>query len=246
MKGLLRHIFPLSLRVRFLLATAGVVLVLSTAYGMVAPVGYSVSFDKTTFRLLRGESNLFYMLARWENGAIDVDIPENLNMESPTVTLIYDEQGKLLWAQRDVPRLAKRIQPEWLKRNGFHEIEADVDSSSMLLRNNHEIQEQLDAIREQGDDSEMTHSVAINLYPATSKMPQLSIVVVDTIPVELKRSYMVWSWFVYVLAANLLLVIPLLWVAARGACGPLSRWPKRCANWRNITAKSSIPTPLAS
>ncbi|STV77817.1 sensor protein PhoQ [Klebsiella pneumoniae subsp. rhinoscleromatis] len=32
--------------------------------------------------------------------------------------------------------------------------------------------------------------------------------VVDTIPVELKRSYMVWSWFVYVLAANLLLVIP--------------------------------------
>lgn len=87
MKGLLRHIFPLSLRVRFLLATAGVVLVLSLAYGMVALVGYSVSFDKTTFRLLRGESNLFYMLARWENGAIDVDIPENLNMESPTVTL---------------------------------------------------------------------------------------------------------------------------------------------------------------
>ena len=33
MKGLLRHIFPLSLRVRFLLATAGVVLVLSLAYG---------------------------------------------------------------------------------------------------------------------------------------------------------------------------------------------------------------------
>jgi two-component system sensor histidine kinase PhoQ len=30
---------------------------------MVALVGYSVSFDKTTFRLLRGESNLFYMLA---------------------------------------------------------------------------------------------------------------------------------------------------------------------------------------
>lgn len=166
------------------------------------------------------------MLARWENGAIDVDIPENLNMESPTVTLIYDEQGKLLWAQRDVPWLAKRIQPEWLKRNGFHEIEADVDSSSMLLRNNHEIQEQLDAIREQGDDSEMTHSVAINLYPATSKMPQLSIVVVDTIPVELKRSYMVWSWFVYVLAANLLLVIPLLWVAAWWSLRPIESLAK--------------------
>lgn len=59
----------------------------------------------------------------------------------------------------------------------------------------------------------MTHSVAVNIYPATARMPQLTIVVVDTIPIELKRSYMVWSWFVYVLAANLLLVIPLLWIA---------------------------------
>ena len=52
MNKLLRHLFPLSLRLRFLLATAGVVLVLSLAYGMVALIGYSVSFDKTTFRLL--------------------------------------------------------------------------------------------------------------------------------------------------------------------------------------------------
>src|SRR5699024_9342420 len=82
------------------------------------------------------------------------------------------------------------------------------------LRNNDEMREQLDAIREEDDSSEMTHSVAINLYPATATMPQLSIVVVDTIPVELERSYMVWSWFSYVLAADLLPVIPLLWLAA--------------------------------
>ncbi len=180
-------------------------------------MGYSVSFDKTTFRLLRGEQSL-YMLARWENGAIDVDIPENLNMESPTVTLIYDEQGKLLWAQRDVPRLAKRIQPEWLKRNGFHEIEADVDSS-MLLRNNHEIQEQLDAIREQGDDSEMTHSVAINSTRPPAKCLSSALWWSTPFRWSLKRSYMVWSWFVYVLAANLLLVIP--------CCGSPPRWSLR-------------------
>ncbi len=78
-----RHFLPLSLRVRFLLATAGVVLVLSLAYGIVALVGYSVSFDKTTFRLLRGESNLFYTLAKWENNKISVELPENLDMQSP-------------------------------------------------------------------------------------------------------------------------------------------------------------------
>ncbi|MDI8867425.1 two-component system sensor histidine kinase PhoQ, partial [Salmonella enterica subsp. enterica serovar Lubbock] len=88
-----RHFLPLSLRVRFLLATAGVVLVLSLAYGIVALVGYSVSFDKTTFRLLRGESNLFYTLAKWENNKISVELPENLDMQSPTMTLIYDETG---------------------------------------------------------------------------------------------------------------------------------------------------------
>ncbi|HDV4677246.1 TPA: two-component system sensor histidine kinase PhoQ, partial [Escherichia coli] len=118
MKKLLRLFFPLSLRVRFLLATAAVVLVLSLAYGMVALIGYSVSFDKTTFRLLRGESNLFYTLAKWENNKLHVELPENIDKQSPTMTLIYDENGQLLWAQRDVPWLMKMIQPDWLKSNG--------------------------------------------------------------------------------------------------------------------------------
>ncbi|SNY59877.1 two-component system, OmpR family, sensor histidine kinase PhoQ [Enterobacter sp. CC120223-11] len=223
---MLRHILPLSLRFRFLLATAAVVLVLSLAYGMVALVGYSVSFDKTTFRLLRGESNLFYTLARYENNQVSVEIPENLNLQSPTMALIYDQNGKLLWMQRDLPWLAKRIQPEWLKANGFHEIEADVGSSSMLLHNDHEVMRQLNELREQQDDSEMTHSVAVNIYPATAHLPQMTIVVVDTIPIELKRSYMVWSWFIYVLAANLLLVIPLLWMAAWWSLRPIESLAK--------------------
>ena len=163
MKKLLRLFFPLSLRVRFLLATAAVVLVLSLAYGMVALIGYSVSFDKTTFRLLRGESNLFYTLAKWENNKLHVELPENIDKQSPTMTLIYDENGQLLWAQRDVPWLMKMIQPDWLKSNGFHEIEADVNDTSLLLSGDHSIQQQLQEVRENDDDAEMTHSVAVNV-----------------------------------------------------------------------------------
>ena len=222
MKSVLRHMRPLALRVRFLLATAAEVLVMALSYGMVALVGYSVSFDKTTFRLLRGESNLFYTLSKWENNTLSVDIPENLNMQGPTVALIYNDQGKLLWQQKDLPWLAKSIQPEWLKGNGFYEIETDASASSTLLRDDHEIQKELTEMRQEGDDSEMTHSVAVNSYPATSLMPALVIVVVDTIPIELKRSYMVWSWFSYVLAANLLLVIPLLWIAAHWSLRPIA------------------------
>ncbi len=63
-----------------------------------------------------------------------VELPENIDKQSPTMTLIYDENGQLLWAQRDVPWLMKMIQPDWLKSNGFHEIEADVNDTSLLLR----------------------------------------------------------------------------------------------------------------
>ncbi|MDF7760967.1 two-component system sensor histidine kinase PhoQ [Kosakonia cowanii] len=221
MRRLLRHLFPLSLRVRFLLATAAVVMVLSLAYGVVALVGYSVSFDKTTFRLLRGESNLFYTLAQWKENRLEIDLPENLDLQSPTMTFIYDKNGKLIWSQRNVPWLQKRIEPEWLKSDGFHEIEADIDATSTLINDDHTAAEELKAIREDDSDSEMTHSVAVNLYPATARMPQLTIVVVDTIPIELKRSYMVWNWFIYVLSANLLLVIPLLWLAAWWSLRPI-------------------------
>ena len=143
----MRHLLPLSLRVRFLLATAAVVLVLSLSYGMVALVGYSVSFDKTTFRLLRGESNLFYTLAKWEDNRITVEMPENLNQQSPTLALIYNEKGKLLWAQRDIPWLVKSIRPDWLKTNGFHEIEADLNTTSSLIREDRSLQQKLNEIR---------------------------------------------------------------------------------------------------
>ncbi len=78
----------------------------------------------------------------------------------------------------------------------------------------------------------MTHSVAVNIYPATARMPQLTIVVVDTIPIELKRPKAVWFWLVYVKAANLLLVIPLLWIAARWSLRPIE------ARWRGKSARA--------
>ncbi|EOI5729196.1 two-component system sensor histidine kinase PhoQ [Cronobacter malonaticus] len=219
-KNVLRHFLPLSLRVRFLLATAAVVLVLSLAYGMVALVGYSVSFDKTTFRLLRGESNLFYTLARFENGKLTVEIPDHIDRQSPTLTFIYNEKGKLLWSQRDVPRLMKAIRPEWLNANGFHELETRFSDTRVLLGANRLLQKRLNDYDPEKDD-ETTHSVAVNVYPATATMPALTVVVVDTIPDELKSSWSVWNWFIYVLAANLLLVIPLLWLAAWWSLRPI-------------------------
>ncbi|HKN04243.1 MAG TPA: two-component system sensor histidine kinase PhoQ [Buttiauxella sp.] len=221
MMKFIRHFLPLSLRVRFLLATAAVVMVLSLAYGVVALVGYSISFDKTSFRLLRGESNLFYTLTTFENGQINVVPPENLNLKTPTMAFIYDDKGKLLWKQRDVPHVLQQIKKEWLSSNSFHELEANFDTSHALLANDTKLQTQLKDFYDGDYSEDVSHSIAVNKYPATGKLPALTIVVVDTIPVELKRSYTVWSLFTYVFLANLLLVVPLLWFAARWSLRPI-------------------------
>lgn len=216
MRPFLRHILPLSLRIRFLLATAAVVMVLSLAYGVVALVGYSVSFDKTSFRLLRGESNLIYTLANWHDGKLDVALTRDFNLQSPAIAIIYDANGKLLWTQRDVPYILQQIRKEWLDDNGFYELEANYATSSALLDDDKAQLAELKVMYDEAADDgyEVTHAVAVSRYPETDRMPELSIVMVDTIPLELKRSYMVWSWFVYVLLANLLLVVPLLLLAA--------------------------------
>ena len=210
---------PFSLRARFLLATAAVVLALSLAYGLVAVVGYIVSFDKTAYTLLRGESNLFFSLAQWRNNRLTIAVPPDLDLNSPTLVLIYDQDGTLLWYQRAVPGLESRIPREWLRKGGFYELDADPHLSSTVVGNNPHAQRQLKGYEQ--DEPSLTHSVVVNNYAATARLPPLSIVVIDTIPQELQRSDLVWQWFSYVLLANLLLVIPLLWLAAHWSLRPI-------------------------
>lgn len=211
---------PFSLRARFLMATAGVILALSLSYGLVAVVGYIVSFDKTAFRLLRGESNLFFSLAQWNNNKLTIAIPPDIDLNFPTLVFIYDDKGNLLWSQRQVPELEKRINKEWLEESGLYEIDTDTRISSEVLGNNPKAQDQLKDY-DDNDQNALTHSVAVNTYAATARLPALSIVVVDTIPQELQRSDVVWEWFSYVLLANLLLVVPLLWLAAYWSLRPI-------------------------
>ena len=211
---------PFSLRVRFMMATAAVVLTLSLAYGLVAVVGYMVSFDKTAYRLLRGESNLFFSLAQWRDGKLTINVPPDLDLNTPTLVFIYDDEGKLLWAERRIPELEAHIDKAWMNKPGFYELDTDTQISSEVLGNNPKAQDKLKDY-DDTDANAMTHSIAVNTYNATSRLPALNIVVVDTIPQELQRSDLVWEWFSYVLLANLLLVVPLLWLAAYWSLRPI-------------------------
>ena len=209
---------PFSLRARFLLATAAIVLILSLSYGMVAVVGYMVSFDKNTYRVMRGESNLFFTLAQWQNNQLTIAQPERMTFNFPTLVFIYDEHGKLLWQQRDVPEIRNKIRRDQLAKPGFYEIATSNRTSLVAMGDNQAAQRRLHAW---DSDDTFTHSVAVNRYDATTNLPALTIVVVDSIPQELQHSDVVWSWFSYVLAVNLLLIIPLLWLAAHWSLRPI-------------------------
>jgi len=240
--SLLRRFIPYSLRARFLLATAAVVLVLSLSYGMVAVVGYVVSFDKNTYRVMRGESNLFFTLAQWRNGKLTIAQPERMTLNFPTLVFIYDERGHLLWQQRDVPEIRDKIKPEWLKKPDFYEIDTNSSTSREALGNNADAQSKLHAYDDDGNSS-FTHSVAVNRYDATTNLPALTIVVVDSIPQELQQSDMVWVWFNYVLLVNLLLVIPLLWLAAHWSLRPIGALASQVRELEGGTRETLDPYP---
>jgi len=127
---------PFSLRSRFMVATAAVVLALSLAYGLVAVVGYMVSFDKTAYRLLRGESNLFFSLAQWRDNQLTINVPPDLDLNSPTLVFIYDDKGDLLWAERRIPQLEAHIDKAWMNKPGFYELDTDTQVSSEVIGNN--------------------------------------------------------------------------------------------------------------
>lgn len=98
-----------------------------------AVVGYIVSFDKTAFRSLRGESNLFFSPGAVERQQAHHRHSPDIDLNFPTLVFIYDDKGNLLWSQRNVPELEKLINKEWLEEAGFYEIDTDTRISSEVL-----------------------------------------------------------------------------------------------------------------
>lgn len=234
--------FPFSLRVRFLLATVAIVLALSLSYGIVAIIGYSVNFDKTSFRLLRGESNLFYSLAQWRDDQLTIATPPDIDINFPTLVLIYDQQGKILWREKAVPQLEGLINPEWLEKTAYHELDIDSSTSSSVLKENTLLLSSLRALNSVYSHT-LTHSVAVNVYPRTEHLPPLTIVVIDRIPQELQQEDIVWEWFSYVFMANLILVLPLLWLGAHWSLRPIKLLVRQIAELENGTREQLDENP---
>nr|WP_269749521.1 two-component system sensor histidine kinase PhoQ [Xenorhabdus lircayensis] len=209
-----------SLRTRFLMATAAIIFALTLSYGIVAIVGYLVSFDKTNYSILRSQSNLFFTLAKWEDNKLEILVPKNFPLNSRPLALIYDNKGNILWRQNNVPELEKMLDPNWLKKNGLYELETYFKEKGDFFYNQTSNKGNANKT-DDNNDMLLTYSVAVNIYPATDRLPAITIVIIDTIPQDVQESAKVWEWFGYVLIANLLLVIPLIWLAADWSLRPI-------------------------
>lgn len=213
---------PFSLRTRFLLATSAIILALTLSYGLVAIVGSIVSFDKTTFMLMRSQSNLYYSLAQWKDGQLQIEFPTNLNNNNTSLVVIFDEKGNVLWTPTDLPQvIPNSIAPKWRNKEGLFEISVNVKTTRFMLQQLPQYRAYLKKLNEYSSNDTLTHSVVINHYPAADNMPYLSIAVIDPIPQSLQNVSRVWDWFLYILLANFLLVIPLIWLAAHWSLRPI-------------------------
>ncbi|MGL5584940.1 MAG: two-component system sensor histidine kinase PhoQ [Plesiomonas sp.] len=207
-----------SLRLRFLLATAVLIGVLSLLYGVVAIGGYIYVFEKSTYRIMSSEGNLFVNFAHWKEDKLSVHVPDSLLRNKMLLAWIYDADGKLLWRLENVPEFEKAIAPEWLKKPGFYEIDSPHPIATYPLMNN----ERLKAGLNEYIDESVTYSVAVNTYPASNELPSMTIVTLDVVPQELQNADYVWLLFEWVLLAHVLLIIPLLWLAANWSLLPIA------------------------
>lgn len=145
-----------------------------------------------------------------------------------------------------MPELEKLINKEWLKETGFYDIDTDTDTriSSEVLGKSIKAQKQLNGYKNTGKNP-LTHLVVISTYAATMHLPALILVVVDSIPQELHRSNVVLEWFSYVLRANLLLVVPLLWLASYWSLRPIKTRVNQVGELNNGERQQLDENPLS-
>lgn len=202
---------PLSLRTRFLLATSAIILALTLSYGLVAIVGSIVSVDKTTFMLMRSQSNLYYSLAQWDRSKLNIEFPTNLNNNNTSLVVIFDDKGSVLWIPHDLPKaIPDSIKHKWRHEEGLFEISVDVKTTRLMLQQLPQYRVYLKRLDEYSSNEFLTHSVVINHYPAADNMPYMAIAVIDPIPQRMQKVSQVWDWFLYIILANLFLVVPLI------------------------------------
>ncbi len=60
----------------------------------------------------------------------------DVHVSYPTLILIHNQNGKILWREQALPKLEALIKQQSLKRTSYHELESNVQTSNEVLKGN--------------------------------------------------------------------------------------------------------------
>lgn len=84
---------------------------------------------------MRSQSNLYYSLAQWKDGQLQIEFPTNLNNNNTSLVVIFDEKGNVLWTPTDLPQvIPNSIAPKWRNKEGLFEISVNVKTTRFMLQ----------------------------------------------------------------------------------------------------------------
>lgn len=235
-----------SLRLRFIVGTSIGLVLISLLYALLAVTGQDIMQDRYANQWMTRELNIMVGTADSKQRQLQIQVPINPIRQRFYITRVFDSENRLLWQSRDEPSFSQQLQAEWLNQSGLYEIQ-----SPDLLEGSHDQQGELPD-REQETNGiidlprQFNYYVRVQHYPATKDHPALRAVLIDTMPEEREDNRFLWRVFQAVMLINLLVLLPLIWLAARWFCDPSTNWPGRYMSWSSASSRNCSLNRLKS
>ena len=215
-----------SLRLRFIAGTSIGLVLISLLYALLAVTGQDIMQDRYANQWMTRELNIMVGTARSDQGLgqLQIQMPINPIRQHIYITLVFDSNNRLLWQSRNETSFTQQLQGDWLTQSGLYEIQ-----SPHLLEGSHDQQGEPLQAREQevnglfGLPRQFNYYVRVQHYPATKDHPALRAVLIDTMPEEREDNRFLWRVFQAVMLINLLVLLPLIWLAARWSLRPIDK-----------------------
>jgi two-component system, OmpR family, sensor histidine kinase PhoQ len=210
-----------SLRLRFIAGTAVGLLLISMIYAILAILGQNMMQLRYTNQWMERDIDTFMSLVQLQDGQLKLSDPGNALRKHLYATWVFSADNQLLWQSRDLPEFHKRLSQEWLRHEGLYEI-----NNPRLLPGSHDregnlLPEEEDSLLRHID--EYSYFAKVQHYPATADRPELRVIMVDTVPEEREDNSYLWHAFQAVTLVNLLILLPIVWIAAKWSLRPIDQ-----------------------
>lgn len=212
---------PGSLRLRFIAGTATGLLLISMLYAVLAVVGQNMMQLRYTNQWMERDIDAFMTLVEIQDGQLRLIAPGNALRKRLYATWVFDANNRLLWQSRDLPGFRSYLSESWISHEGLYEIEHPHPLPGSHDRKGNPLSLDDEGLLPSLND--FSYFVQVKHYDPTPGRPELRIVMIDTVPEEREDNAYLWHAFQIVTLVNLLILLPIVWIAARWSLRPIDK-----------------------